>query len=146
MIYYCKANKKVWEFKGFRANDRYQLKDGNFILWQADILSIGSKLGMSIGKDGLTKFLSRVCEQIGAVLLTIDQTKEEQDGTTTTAMPTPLDDRFKMDNTSYSNANGVTDDLSVNEESSEPAGDNEGQADEESDEDVKPDNEGEAES
>jgi hypothetical protein len=110
--YHCKANKKVWAYQNFRVNDRYQCKDGNYILWQNDMVNIGSKLGMTIGSD-FRQFLVDVCEQIGAVLLTLPEAKEEQDGTVTRTLPTAIDVRFQLD--------GVTVDEAVaEEETSEP--------------------------
>jgi hypothetical protein len=96
MPVYSKVNKKVWAFKGFREGDRYQFKDGCFLLWQADLVSIGSLLGLTIGNQGMTAYLQQVCEQIGAVLLTPQQAKAEQDGKTNIVLPTALDARFVM--------------------------------------------------
>jgi hypothetical protein len=105
--YHCKANKKVWAYQNFRVNDRYQCKDGNYLLWQNDMVNIGSKLGMTNGSD-FRQFLVDVCEQIGAVLLTLPEAKEEQDGTVTRTLPTALDVRFQLD--------GETADEAVTEE------------------------------
>jgi hypothetical protein len=99
--YHCKANKKVWAFQNFRVNDRYQCKDGNYILWQSDLVNIGSKLGLVIGSD-FVKFLSDVCERIGAVLLTLAEAKAEEDGTETRTLPVALDPRFVLDDATKS--------------------------------------------
>lgn len=111
--YHCKANKKVWAYQNFRVNDRYQCKDGNYILWQNDMVNIGSKLGMTIGSD-FRQFLVDVCEQIGAVLLTLPEAKEEQDGTVTRTLPTALDVRFQLDGE-------TADEVTAEEETAEPA-------------------------
>jgi hypothetical protein len=93
--FHAKVNKKVWEFQNFAPNDRFQCKDGTYILWQADLVNIGSKLGMTIGTD-YTKFLSDVCEQVGGVLLTLAEAKEEQDNPKRT-LPKALDERFVVE-------------------------------------------------
>jgi hypothetical protein len=111
--YHCKANKKVWAFQNFRVNDRYQCEDGNYILWQSDMVNIGSKLGLTIGSD-FRQFLVDVCEQIGAVLLTLPEAKEEQDGTVTRTLPTALDVRFQLDG-------AASNDTAVKEEAELPA-------------------------
>ncbi len=95
-IYHAKVNKKVWEYQNFRVNERFQCKDGNYIIWQADLVNIGSKLGMTIGGSIYT-FLEEVCKQIGAVLLTLKEAKEEQDGEVTRTLPVAEDVRFQLE-------------------------------------------------
>jgi hypothetical protein len=50
---------------------------------------------MTIGTD-YTKFLSDVCEQVGGVLLTLAEAKEEQDNPKRT-LPKALDERFVIE-------------------------------------------------
>jgi hypothetical protein len=102
-VYHAKVNKKVWEFMNFLVNDRFQCKDGNFILWQADLVNIGSKLGLTIDSD-IRTFLEEVCEQIGAVLLTLKEAKEEQDGKVTRTLPVAEDVRFQLEGSTGSTA------------------------------------------
>lgn len=82
MAIYIKANPLVAKYLGL-TNDRNQLPDGNFLLWQCDIMRLGP--------------LSRIAEtaeDIGAVLLTPTEAKQEQDGKVLRPLPTANDPRF----------------------------------------------------
>lgn len=84
MAYWIKANTKVVEFIGM-TTDRNQLKDGNWLLFQNDLL----KLNM-----GSLVHIFEICEAIGALVLNHDQAKQEQDGTLIRTLPTATDARF----------------------------------------------------
>lgn len=64
-------------------NDRNQVKDGNYLLWQADMLAFGR----------LTE-LPQILEQIGGIALAAHEARQEQDGTVTRELPTATDPRF----------------------------------------------------
>lgn len=85
MARYIKANPKVAKFLHLE-NDRNTVKDGNYILWQADMLAFGP----------LTQ-LPSILLQIGAIALMPHEAREEQDGTTTRELPTATDARFVID-------------------------------------------------
>jgi hypothetical protein len=82
MATYIKANKKVAEFLGLTV-ERNQLPDGNYLLWQADMLKFGP----------LTR-LSATLEEIGGVALTSNEARREQDGDTAVELPAATDERF----------------------------------------------------
>ena len=131
MARYIKANPKVAQFLRVE-NDRNQVKDGNYLLWQADILPLGR----------LTD-LPQILEQIGGIVLMAHEARQEQDGTVVRKLPTATDPRFvveKDETTAEDEANNTeaaeepaeqpTDGAAESEESSEeteeptePAGD-----------------------
>ena len=84
MARYIKANPKVAKFLNLES-DRNTVKDGNYLLWQSDMLKFGP----------LTQ-LSETLTQIGAIALLAHEAKEEQDGTVTRPLPQATDERFVM--------------------------------------------------
>ena len=124
MARYIKANPKVAQFLRVE-NDRNQVKDGNYLLWQADILPLGR----------LTD-LPQILEQIGGIALMAHEARQEQDGTVLRELPTATDPRFVVEKkevtteTTEEPAEQPTDGAAESEESSEeteeptePAGD-----------------------
>ena len=85
MARYIKANPKVAQFLRVE-NDRNQVKDGNYLLWQADILPLGR----------LTE-LPQILEQIGGIVLMAHEARQEQDGTVVRELPTATDPRFVVE-------------------------------------------------
>ena len=117
MARYIKANPKVAQFLRVE-NDRNQVKDGNYLLWQADILPLGR----------LTD-LPQILEQIGGIALMAHEARQEQDGTVLRELPTATDPRFVVEK-DETPAEQPTDGTAESEESSEateepaePAGD-----------------------
>lgn len=85
MVYYVKVNRKVYDFLAL-PNRPLQLPDGNFLIWQADMLAFGP-----IWK------LMETCAAIGAVALTPQQAAAEQRGISVTPLPVATDPRFIID-------------------------------------------------
>lgn len=85
MARYIKVNHKVAQFLRVE-NDRNQVKDGNYLLWQADILPFGR----------LTD-LPQILEQIGGIALMAHEARQEQDGTVLRELPTATDPRFVVE-------------------------------------------------
>ncbi len=85
MARYIKANPKVAQYLHLE-NDRNQVQDGNYLLWQADMLAFGR----------LTE-LPQILEQIGGIALQAHEAREEQDGTTVRELPTATDSRFVVE-------------------------------------------------
>ena len=85
MARYIKANPKVAQFLRVE-NDRNQVKDGNYLLWQADILPLGR----------LTD-LPQILRQIGGIALMAHEARQEQDGTVLRELPTATDPRFVVE-------------------------------------------------
>ena len=85
MARYIKANPKVAQFLRVE-NDRNQVKAGNYLLWQADILPLGR----------LTE-LPQILEQIGGIALMAHEARQEQDGTVLRELPTATDPRFVVE-------------------------------------------------
>lgn len=85
MARYIKANPKVAQFLRVE-NDRNRVKDGNYLLWQADILPLGR----------LTE-LPQILEQIGGIALMAHEARQEQDGTVVRELPTATDPRFVVE-------------------------------------------------
>ena len=110
MARYIKANPKVAQFLRVE-NDRNQVKDGNYLLWQADILPLGR----------LTD-LPQILEQIGGIALMAHEARQEQDGTIVRELPTATDPRFvveKTDPVSEEQAEQPTDGAAESEKSGE---------------------------
>lgn len=82
MARYIKANPKVAQYLHLE-NDRNQVKDGNYLLWQADMLAFGR----------LTE-LPQILEQIGGIALAAHEARQEQDGIVVRELPTATDERF----------------------------------------------------
>ena len=85
MARYIKANHKVAQFLRVE-NERNRVKDGNYLLWQADILPLGR----------LTD-LPQILEQIGGIALMAHEARQEQDGTVVRELPTATDPRFVVE-------------------------------------------------
>lgn len=85
MARYIKANPKVAVFLRVE-NERNTVKDGNYLLWQADMLKFGP----------LTQ-LNETLAQIGGIALMAHEAREEQDGIVTRLLPRATDPRFIMD-------------------------------------------------
>ena len=82
MARYIKANPKVAAFLHLE-NDRNTVKDGNYLLWQGDMLAFGP----------LTQ-LSETLEQIGGIALLSHEAREEQEGVVIRELPIATDERF----------------------------------------------------
>ena len=85
MARYIKANPKVAEYLRLE-KDRNKVKDGNYLLWQADILPFGK----------LTE-LPQILEQIGGIALQAHEARQEQDGTVCRELPAATDSRFVVE-------------------------------------------------
>ena len=94
MARYIKANPKVAQYLRVE-NDRNRLADGNYLLWQSDMLEFGR----------LTN-LPSILSQIGAIVLAAHEAKEEQDGTVLRELPTATDSLFVVE---PAGAEGATD-------------------------------------
>lgn len=85
MARYIKANPKVAQYLRLE-NDRNKVKDGNYLLWQADMLAFGR----------LTE-LPQILEQIGGIALLAHEARQEQDGSVIRELPTATDLRFVVE-------------------------------------------------
>lgn len=86
MARYIKVNPLVADYLNLR-NDRNTVMDGNYLLWQADMLRFGP----------LTQ-LTETLKQIGGLALMPHEAKEEQDGTVVRDLPIAEDPRFVYGN------------------------------------------------
>lgn len=93
MGYYIKARKIVHDSLGFATGDRQKTPDGNYLLWQADIVKLGDRLGLQFGSN-YYEYLIRVAALVGALVLTAKEAKEEQDGKVQRTLPVATDERF----------------------------------------------------
>ena len=85
MEMYIKANPKVAKFLHLDTI-RNAVKDGNYLLWVMDIQQFGSLADMQ-----------GILQQIGAISLTGEEARQEQDGTVTRKLPVATDKRFVLD-------------------------------------------------
>lgn len=86
MAKYIKANAKVTKYLHLE-NERNMLKDGNYLLWQNDMLRLGPL-------SDLPGTLAR----IGAIALMPHEARQEQDGITCRVLPEATDERFRVVN------------------------------------------------
>lgn len=82
MARYIKVNPKVAAFLHLE-NDRNMVKDGNYLLWQGDMLAFGPLTQLSI-----------TLAQIGGIALLAHEAREEQEGTTSRELPIATNERF----------------------------------------------------
>lgn len=110
MARYIKVNPKVAQYLHLES-DRNRVKDGNYLLWQADILPFGR----------LTE-LPEILERIGGVALLAGEARQEQDGTIIHELPEATDEAFKIVVVKQPEKETDTD----NPEVEQPAGDSAG--------------------
>lgn len=82
MARYIKVNPLVAKHLNLQ-NDRLMVNDGNFILWQADMLAFGPLIR-----------LSETLATIGAIALMPHEAREEQEGVNLRPLPEATDPRF----------------------------------------------------
>lgn len=109
MARYIKANPKVAEYLRLE-KDRNKVKDGNYLLWQADILPFGR----------LTE-LPQILEQIGGIALLAHEARQEQDGTVCRELPTATDSCFVVEKTEDTEENAETPEIPTEGETEETA-------------------------
>lgn len=85
MARYIKANPKVAQYLRLE-NDRNRVADGNYLLWQADMLAFGKLTDLPL-----------ILGQIGAIALAAHEAREEQDGTVIRELPIAEDPRFAVE-------------------------------------------------
>lgn len=110
MARYIKVNPKVAQYLHLES-DRNRVKDGNYLLWQADILPFGR----------LTE-LPEILERIGGVALLAGEARQEQDGIVIHELPEATDEAFKIVVVKQPEKGTDTD----NPEVEQPAGDSAG--------------------
>lgn len=110
MARYIKVNPKVAQYLHLES-DRNRVKDGNYLLWQADILPFGR----------LTE-LPEILERIGGIALLAGEARQEQDGTVIRELPEATDEAFKIVVVKQPEKETDTD----NPEVEQPAGDSAG--------------------
>lgn len=91
---YYKVNAKVAEYLNLTA-ERNMTKDGNYILWVADINRFGSLVN-----------ISGILEDIGGVALSSADVVKELRGEISTKLPVPKDARFVIKPATSFNGNG----------------------------------------
>lgn len=82
MARYIKVNPLVAKHLNLQ-NDRNAVKDGNYILWQSDLLAFGPLIRMA-----------EILATIGAIALMPHEAREEQDGVNLRPLPEATDLRF----------------------------------------------------
>ena len=82
MARYIKVNPLVAKHLNLQ-NDRNAVKDGNYILWQSDLLAFGPLIRMA-----------EILATIGAIALMPHEAREEQDGVNLRPLPEATDPRF----------------------------------------------------
>lgn len=110
MARYIKVNPKVAQYLHLES-DRNRVKDGNYLLWQADILPFGR----------LTE-LPEILERIGGIALLAGEARQEQDDTVIHELPEATDEAFKIVVVKQPEKETDTD----NPEVEQPAGDSAG--------------------
>jgi hypothetical protein len=96
MGYYIKARKIVYDYMGFSTGDRQKTPDGRYMLWQNDMIKLGGKLNIMVSGTFL-EYIQTVARAVGAIVLTAQEAKQEQDGTVARSLPIATDPRFVDD-------------------------------------------------
>lgn len=110
MARYIKVNPKVAQYLHLES-DRNRVKDGNYLLWQADILPFGR----------LTE-LPEILERIGGIALLAGEARQEQDGTVIHELPEATDEAFKIVVVKQPEKETDTDNPEVEQPASDSAG------------------------
>ena len=108
MARYIKVNPLVADYLNL-CNDRNTVKDGNYLLWQADMLRFGP----------LTQ-LTETLKQIGGLALMPHEAKEEQDGTVVRDLPIAEDPRFVYGNSVNTQGDNSTQNTEGVQETEDP--------------------------
>lgn len=83
---YIKVNPKVVQFLGLET-ERNKVSDGNYLLWQNDLLKFGRPLTE----------INATLDQIGGIALMSNEARQEQDGTASRPLPMASDERFRIE-------------------------------------------------
>ena len=83
---YIKVNPKVVQFLGLEI-ERNKVSDGNYLLWQNDLLKFGRPLTE----------INATLNQIGGIALMSNEARQEQDGTVSRPLPMASDERFRIE-------------------------------------------------
>ena len=108
MARYIKVNPLVADYLNL-CNDRNTVMDGNYLLWQADMLRFGP----------LTQ-LTETLKQIGGLALMPHEAKEEQDGTVVRDLPIAEDPRFVYGNSVNTEGDNSTQNTEGVQETEDP--------------------------
>lgn len=103
MARYIKVNPLVAKYLQLES-DRNTVRDGNYLLWQSDMLKFGP----------LTQ-LTEILTKIGGIALMPHEAREEQDGTVTRPLPQATDSRFIMQVKENTQDGDLVGDVSVEE-------------------------------
>ncbi len=110
MAYYIKANYLVAQYLGV-ADKRVQFPDGHYLLWQGDVARFDNLI-----------YLDSICARIGAVKLTPQQAKAEQQGKTCRSLPTATEDRFVLPSSTDESTDSTVSDESESSNEGEDEG------------------------
>lgn len=102
MARYIKVNPLVAKYLNLQ-DDRNAVKDGNYILWQSDLLAFGPLIR-----------LAETLATIGAIALMPHEAREEQDGVNLRPLPEATDPRFIVP-IPEPVAGGTTDEAGIND-------------------------------
>lgn len=107
MALFIKANPKVAEYLGL-TEVRNRMPDGNYMLWQADMLSFAP-----------IPLILETCKQIGALALQPHEARQEQDGEVCRPLPEALDERFRIEQPAEEDPTGEASEETEQSEESE---------------------------
>jgi hypothetical protein len=101
MYYYGKVNTKVVEYLDLDTRELVRYPDGGYLIASSKVMDLATKLNIRINsnlssRDRIYDLFTRTMAQVGGVLLTQQESKNEQDGQITHTMPNAIDARFKM--------------------------------------------------
>lgn len=100
MYYYGKVNTKVVEYLDLDTRELVRYPDGGYLIASSKVMDLATKLNIRINSnlssgDRIYDLLTRTMAQVGGVLLTQQESKNEQDGQVVHTMPNAIDARFK---------------------------------------------------
>jgi hypothetical protein len=92
--FYGKVNDKVLSYLKVNKDCLYQYRDGGYLIAMSTMNKLAEKLNISIG-SGFEDMYRRTLAQVGGVLMTQQESKDEQDGLVSHPMPIAIDVRFR---------------------------------------------------
>jgi hypothetical protein len=96
VYYYGKVNEKVVDYLNLDRKSLYQYRDGGYLILMSAISRLAVKLNIQIG-NGFVDMYRRTLLQVGGVLLTQQESKDEQDEKAEHPMPQAIDERFRIE-------------------------------------------------
>jgi hypothetical protein len=122
IYYYGKVNSKVLDFMNVEKESLYQYADGGYLILQTTMRNLATRLKIQMNGNWLDLY-QRTMAQVGGLVLTQQESKDEQDGKVSHPMPQAIDQRFRVE-VEKTSATESEDDIPTTDEGEEQSSDN----------------------